>query len=101
MTDHHDLAEVERVDERRKILRIHDGGVARAGWIDVRIIVAPTVRNCPIMPGKWADLVRPIATVAQRTVDEDQGRSYALFHVVQRNAVPNIGCSDDRRICGC
>src|SRR5260370_40952065 len=100
MTDHHDLAEVERVDERRKILRIHDGGVARAGWIDVRIIVAPTVRNCPIMPGKWADLVRPIATVAQRTLDEEHARSCALFHVLQRNAGPNTGCSNKGRVWG-
>ena len=43
------------------------------------------------MLGKWADLVRPIPAVAQRTVDENQGRSCALFHIVQREAVPDIG----------
>src|SRR5260370_22182458 len=98
MTDHHNLAEVERVDEGRRILRVHEGGVAPAGRINVRIVVAPTVRDRPIMFGERAELVGPVPAVAQRTVDEDHGRSFALFHVVQCDAVPNIGCSDDRRI---
>ncbi|MGA7926974.1 MAG: hypothetical protein WCA20_13415 [Candidatus Sulfotelmatobacter sp.] len=97
VTDHYNVAEVECVDQRGEILRVHDGGVARAGRIEVRIIVPPTVCDRPIMFGKRPELVRPVSAVAQRTVDENYRCSSTLFHVMQRDAVPNIGCSDDWR----
>ncbi len=64
MTDYYDLAEVQDADERRQVFRIHDGGITDAVWVRIRIVVASAVRNCPIVLGKRANLVRPITAVA-------------------------------------
>ena len=64
MTDHHDLAEMEYVNECRKVLRINDGRVSRAGRIGIRIVVPSAIRDRPIMLSEWADLVCPIPAIA-------------------------------------
>jgi hypothetical protein len=53
MTDHYDLAEVQDADERRQVFRIHDGGIAGALWIRIRIVVASAVRKPPSLREPW------------------------------------------------
>jgi hypothetical protein len=69
MTDHYDLAAVKHANERRSVLRIADGGMARA---------------------------RPIAAVAQRPVHEDNGRARSRINVMQNHPATNSGPSGDR-----
>src|SRR5260370_37706440 len=90
MTDHHDFAEVEGVDECCKVLRINDSGVSGTGQIAIRIIIASAIRNRPIMLGKPSDLSCPISSITKRPVDENNRRSFDLIHVMQRDAIPVI-----------
>jgi hypothetical protein len=82
MTDHYDLAAVKHANERRSVLRIADGGMARAVGIEVWIVVSPAVR--------------PIAAVAQRPLHEDSGRARSLINVMQNHPATNSGPSGDR-----
>jgi len=41
----------------------------------IRIVIAPAIRNRPIVLGKSANLVCPIPTIAQRPVDKNHWRS--------------------------
>src|SRR5437868_6341932 len=99
MADYHDFAEVKRTYQGREVVGISDSGVAGALRIMIRIVIPPAVRNCPVVLREWTYLVRPVAAVAQRTVNEDHGDVCSFFHIVQRNTVSNIRRTDDRR-CG-
>ena len=98
MTDHHDLAEMEGIDKCCKILGINNSGISNTRRIVVRKVVASAVRDRPIVLGELVNLVCPISAIAQRPMDENHRRSFALIHVMQGNAVSNIDRFDGRRI---
>src|SRR5258708_36934201 len=98
MTDHHDLAEMRGVDQRRKIVGVNDGGISSTSRIVIRIVVSAAVENRPMVLGELAHLVGPISSVAQRPMDENDRRAFALIHVTQSDAITNIDRSNGRSI---
>ena len=86
------------MDEGREIFRIHRRGVTGTGRIHIGIVVPPAVSDRAIVLGKGTHLIGPVTAIAQRSVNKDYRHARALIHIVQCDAVPNIGCSDDWRI---
>src|SRR5258708_14885475 len=98
MTDHHDLAEMQGVDQRRKIVGVNDGGISSTSRIVIRIVVSAAVGNRPMGLGELAHLVGPISSVAQRPMDENDRPAFAPIHVTQSDAISNIYRSNGRSI---
>src|SRR5690348_5253698 len=94
VADDHDLAKAKRVNKSSKVFSINHSGVARPRRIFIGIVVAPAVSNRTIVFGKCADLICPVAAITQRSVNKDHRRSLALFHIMQDDAMANIGSSD-------
>jgi hypothetical protein len=85
------------VNEGHKVIGVRYGRVPALRWIIIRIVVSPAISNCPIFFAERADLVRPVPTIAQGSMDKDHRHSSALLNVVENNAMPDINGLDSRR----
>jgi hypothetical protein len=96
MSNHDHFPKAQRTYKLCEVVRIYYRRVAGPGRIRIGMVVPSAIRDRAIGLGKRPDLISPVTTVAQRSMNKDCGHACALIHVVQCDAVSDAGRMDPR-----